>query len=128
MAAYLRLFIRTGLIACGILFGPDMVFAVLFVSIRLSRTNTWNQALIVLPLLLAMVSCALWALIAGHRYVRAWFLVVAVVWNLWAMLDIFKRAQSSWELTFAIPWLVWTVWFSYRLVEYGERRKALTGS
>ena len=125
MTKKLRMLLRTGLIAIGILFGPGLLFGSLSICIRISRTGSYDRLAIVLPIVLAAVSCALWALVAGHWYVRAWFMALAVAWNLWAMMDVLSQAEAPAECLFALPWLVWTVWFSYRLVQWSDRRKTL---
>jgi hypothetical protein len=124
VSARLRLYLKTGLIAIGVLFGPDLLFGTYAVGVRLATTGSADQVVILFPVMMAALACALWALVAGHWYVRAWFMMLAVGWNLWAMLDVLNRAKDAFECTYVLPWLVWTVWFSFRLVQWGERAKA----
>lgn len=121
MTRGLRFYARLVLVAMGVLLGPDLLFGALAGSAKLVREGRYDQLAILFPIILAMVACALWGLLLGHHYVHPAFMGLALVWNLWCMLDVLSRAKDSLEYAFALPWLVWTLVISSWFVRLHER-------
>jgi Zn-dependent protease with chaperone function len=120
-----RFYVRAAFVGLGVLVGPDLLFGAVAGSSKLIREGRLDQLALLFPIILAMIACALWGILLGPRYVRSWFMAVALVWNLWCMLDVLNRAKDRWEYTFALPWLIWTLVISFWLVRWRERIKTL---
>ncbi len=103
-----RLYLRTGLVAIGVLFGPDLLFGSVAGTLRLIREGRDDQMAVIAPAALAMIACALWGFVAGHWYVRWWFMAIAAVWNTWAAFDMFARPGTWWTKTAGLIWLAWS--------------------
>ncbi|HXK36525.1 MAG TPA: hypothetical protein VJ553_02995 [Candidatus Paceibacterota bacterium] len=106
-----RMLLRTGAVAIGVLFGPDLIFGAVVGGFRLIRAGRSDQFLVLMPVMAAFVACALWGFLVGHWYVRNWFLSVAIVWNMWAAFDMFARNGQMAVRASGILWLAWSLRF-----------------
>jgi hypothetical protein len=116
----MRTLLRTGAVAIGVLFGPELIFGSVAGGLRLIREDRLDQFMILMPVMAGFVACALWGFIAGHWYVCNWFLAIAVTWNMWGAFDVLARDGPLEVRAAGILWLVWSLRFFSLLMKRRE--------
>lgn len=106
--ASIRTLLRTGLIALGVLFGPEFIYAVIIAIPKMVRESKVDELLVAIPAMVALISCALWGFLVGHWYVRRWFMLLSVILNTWCAFDIMGRSESLLVRASGLIWILWS--------------------
>ena len=103
-----RTLLRRGVVAIGVLFGPELIFGAVAGGLRLIRESRIDEFLILMPVMAAFVACALWGFFVGHWYVRNWFMALSAAWNAWAAFDLLARDGPLEVRACGLLWILWS--------------------